>query len=224
MLLLVSPLWFPQIGWWSVDWAHDMALGGGGLAQGGSGLVWARLAAPRMGLVGLGGARMGLDGHRARWAWKRRSTAPRPPPCPVSCSTSTHFRSTLKFLPNLNHFLWLLGKMLHEQKSLKDLGNENLLDTSISVKRQLKRKCNKERYQEEEFMPKKKSDCHDKEKTRKGICPIPELGKNYTTTKYGKSIAFHHEGYTYQKSKANVDQTLYSLRFVLSFLRHLIKL
>ena len=66
-----------------------MALGGGGLAQGGTGLVWARLAAPRMGLVGRASARprMGLvgrrsDGHRARWAWKRRSAAPtRPPPC-----------------------------------------------------------------------------------------------------------------------------------------------
>ena len=40
-----------------------MALGGGGLAQGGSGLGWARLAAPRMGLVGLGGARKGLVGR-----------------------------------------------------------------------------------------------------------------------------------------------------------------
>ena len=102
----------------------------------------------------------------------------------------------------------------------EDLENENLLDTNISVKRGLKRKYNKERYQEEEFIPSKKSDYHDKEKNRKGICPIPELGKNYTTTKYGKSVAFHHEGYTYQKSKANVDQTLYSLRFVLSFFRY----
>jgi hypothetical protein len=122
----------------------------------------------------------------------------------------------------------ILASSLHEEFVIKeecselyeDLENKNLLDTNISVKRQLKRKCNKERHQEEEFIPSKKSDCHDKEKIMKGIFPIPELGKNYTTTKYGKSIAFHHEGYTYQKSKANVDQTLHSLRFVLSFLRY----
>ena len=125
-----------------------------------------------------------------------------------------------------------LASNLHEELMIKeecselyeDLENKNILDANIRVKRQLKRKCNKERYQEDEFIPSKKSNCHDKEKVRKGICPIPELGKNYTTTKYGKSIAFHHEGYTYQKSKANVDHTLHSLRFVLSFLRHLIKL
>ena len=71
-----------------------MALGGGGLAQGGTGLVWARLAAPRMGLVGLAeplgwawwglpDPSDGLGGTTVGWAPRPMGLedAPRPPPC-----------------------------------------------------------------------------------------------------------------------------------------------
>ena len=87
-----------------------MALGGGGLAQGGTGLVWARLAAPRMGLVGLGRAWWDGRGWAPMGRWAPRpmgleEALHRAQASTLSCSTSTHFRAMLEFLHNLNHFL-----------------------------------------------------------------------------------------------------------------------
>ena len=104
-----------------------MALGGGELAQGGSGLGWARLAAPRMGLVGLA---EGLG-----WAWwddGRMGTAPDglgrgAPPRPGLHPLLLHFRAMLEFLHNLNHFLLAattIGASL-DKRSPKDKFSHN---------------------------------------------------------------------------------------------------
>ena len=73
----------------------------------------------------------------------------------------------------------------------------------------MKRKCNKGSYQEEEFLPTEKLKCYDKDENRK---VIPEVGKNYTTIKSGKTIVFHHEGYNYRKSQINGNGSRVFLR------------
>ena len=107
-----------------------MALGGGGLAQGGTGLVWARLAAPRMGLVGLAEGLDGLGGPTVGWAPRPmglEEALHRAQASTLSCSTSTHFRAMLEFLHNLNHFLLAattIGASL-DKRSPKDKFSHN---------------------------------------------------------------------------------------------------
>ena len=109
-----------------------MALGGGELAQGGSGLGWARLAAPRMGLVGLGRAWWDGRGWAPMGRWAPRpmgleEALHRAQASTLSCSTSTHFRAMLEFLHNLNHFLLAattIGASL-DKRSTKDKFSHN---------------------------------------------------------------------------------------------------
>ena len=85
--------------------AHDLALVGGELAQqGGSGLGWARLAAPP---ILSHGPTIGWAWSRGRrWAWKTRlERAQASTLCALARSTSTVSPLPLKFLPNLEHFL-----------------------------------------------------------------------------------------------------------------------
>ena len=49
-------------------------------------------------------------------------------------------------------------------------------------------------------------------------CQIPLVGSNFTTTKSGKRIVFHHEGYNYNRSRISKKGTCVFLRLVISFL------
>ena len=51
-----------------------------------------------------------------------------------------------------------------------------------------------------------------------GNCLIPLVGTNFTTTKSGKRIVFHHEGYNYNRSRISKKGTCVFLRLVISFL------
>ena len=49
-------------------------------------------------------------------------------------------------------------------------------------------------------------------------CQIPLVGSNFTTTKSGKRIVFHHEGYNYNRTRISKKGTCVFLRLVISFL------
>ena len=51
-----------------------------------------------------------------------------------------------------------------------------------------------------------------------GNCQIPLVGTNFTTTKSGKRIVFHHEGYNYYRTRISKKGTCVFLRLVISFL------
>ena len=51
-----------------------------------------------------------------------------------------------------------------------------------------------------------------------GNCQIPLVGTNFTTTKSGKRIVFHHEGYNYNRTRISKKGTCVFLRLVISFL------
>ena len=54
---------------------------------------------------------------------------------------------------------------------------------------------------------------------------IPEVGINFTTTKYNKMIVFHHnEGYNYNRSRISKNGNCVFLRLVISFLKIFINL
>ena len=60
------------------------------------------------------------------------------------------------------------------------------------------------------------SECYDEQKEDKDNSQIPEVGSNYTSTKLGKSVVYHHEGFNYNKSKMNASGNLVTLRCQLS--------
>ena len=97
--------------------AHDLALVGGELAQqGGSGLGWARLAAPP---ILSHGPTIGWAWSRGRrWAWETRPVglegAPRPPPC-APLPQSRRFRSSFSPIWNISSPL-LLGQLIPAHK------------------------------------------------------------------------------------------------------------
>jgi hypothetical protein len=60
------------------------------------------------------------------------------------------------------------------------------------------------------------SKCYDEQEKDKDNSQIPEVGSNYTSTKFGKSVVYHHEGFNYNKSKMNTSGKFVSLRCQLS--------
>ena len=57
-----------------------------------------------------------------------------------------------------------------------------------------------------------------------GNCQIPLVGTNFTTTKSGKRIVFHHEGYNYNRTRISKKGTCVFLRLVISFLKYFHKI
>ena len=57
-----------------------------------------------------------------------------------------------------------------------------------------------------------------------GNCQIPLVGTNFTTTKSGKRIVFHHEGYNYYRTRISKKGTCVFLRLVISFLKYFHKI